>query len=256
MFKILSVLPPTKEIPITSSHLHAGVELQCFPQHQLEEQLDEQIEEVKRSLGTYQGMIALHGSSYDLNPGSMDPKVIELTKYRYLQSIQISQSLNAQYVIFHSTMNPLLKATHIRKNKLDNQILFWKDLINEIKDTHITILLENEYDETHEEILYLINEVNSQQFKVCFDVGHALAYSKQSLEKWISYLGEEIAYIHLHFNDGVHDLHRSPTNEEITNFFQILEKKHLNPIITLEYHVHNLNDELTRINELLEGIRE
>ncbi len=101
-----------------------GVEIQSFPQHILDDNYDELIKIWKEKLEGFNEVISLHGSSFDLNPGSTDKRILEVTKYRYLQSIDIAKKLSAKYVIFHSQVNPLLTVKRIRDLKLDNQIKF------------------------------------------------------------------------------------------------------------------------------------
>ncbi|MDO7206107.1 TIM barrel protein [Paraclostridium bifermentans] len=152
--------------------LGIGVEIQSFPQNILDEDYSTIINDCSKKLKNFSNAISLHGSSFDLNPGSTDKKVIELTKYRYMQSVEIAKEIGAKYVIFHSQLNPLLSVDKIRKLKLDNQIKFWQDFMNEIDDIDVTILLENEYDENPEEILYIVESVNSSKLRICLDTGH------------------------------------------------------------------------------------
>lgn len=233
------------------NNLGIGVEIQSFPQNILDEDYSTIIRDCKNKLKNFSNVISLHGSSFDLNPGSTDKKVIELTKYRYMQSVEIAKEIGAKYVIFHSQLNPLLSVEKIRKLKLDNQIKFWQDFMNEIDDIDVTILLENEYDENPEEILYIVESVNSPKLRICLDTGHILAYSKTSLEEWIVSTKDFITYIHLHFNDGKNDSHSKPSNEQLIYFKNIIEEAEINPILSLEYIFENEVEEINRVRHAL-----
>lgn len=233
------------------NNLGIGLEIQSFPQNILDEDYSTIIRDCKNKLKNFSNVISLHGSSFDLNPGSTDKKVIELTKYRYMQSVEIAKEIGAKYVIFHSQLNPLLSVEKIRKLKLDNQIKFWKDFMNEIDDIDVTILLENEYDENPEEILYIVESVNSPKLRICLDTGHILAYSKTSLEEWIVSTKDFITYIHLHFNDGKNDSHSKPSNEQLIYFKNIIEEAEINPILSLEYIFENEVEEINRVRHAL-----
>lgn len=233
------------------NNLGIGVEIQSFPQNILDEDYSTIIRDCKNKLKNFSNVISLHGSSFDLNPGSTDKKVIELTKYRYMQSVEIAKEIGAKYVIFHSQLNPLLSVEKIKKLKLDNQIRFWQDFMNEIDDIDVTILLENEYDENPEEILYIVESVNSPKLRICLDTGHILAYPKKSLEEWIVSAKDFITYIHLHFNDGKNDSHSKPSYEQLIYFKNIIEEAKINPILSLEYSFENVSEEVDRVRNVL-----
>ncbi|MGL5749552.1 MAG: sugar phosphate isomerase/epimerase family protein, partial [Paraclostridium sp.] len=233
------------------SNLNIGVEIQSFPQHILDDGYSELIETYKEKLSGFKGMISMHGSSFDLNPGTTDKKILEVTRYRYLESIKIATELGAKYVIFHSQLNPLISVAKIRTLKLENQIKFWRDLLIEIENLDITILIENEYDDNYEELLYILKSVGHSKLKVCLDIGHALAYSNIPLESWFTGLNEYIEYIHLHWNDTTGDYHNSPSIEnfkKLNNIFKNLDKT---PIVSLEYGVDDLIEEIRRIRQYL-----
>ncbi|MBI9014675.1 MAG: sugar phosphate isomerase/epimerase [Clostridiales bacterium] len=238
------------DFDLFSEH-NIGIEIQTFPQHILDSNINALIERWKRGLSGFNSSISLHGSSFDLNPGSTDSKIVEVTRMRYLQSIQIADSLNASHVIFHSQVNPLLSVRRIQDLKLNNQIEFWKDLFNKEIPSNINIMIENEYDETYEDLKKIIDDVNRPNLGICLDIGHALAYSKISIEEWINKLGDRIKYIHLHWNDGMDDEHRAPTDEELFHLNQILKKNGLSPKITMEYWVDDVSLEVERIRKYL-----
>jgi sugar phosphate isomerase/epimerase len=91
--------------------------------------------------------------------------------------------------------------------------------------------------------------VNRKNFGICLDIGHVIAYSKFSLEDWISNLGNRIKYIHLHWNNGTSDDHHKPTEEELIILRQLLNKYEINPIVTMEYGVNNISEEVIRLRK-------
>jgi sugar phosphate isomerase/epimerase len=250
--KLLKIINNNYNMNIkTVKETKIGVEVQSFPQHILDEDYSEILKECKTNLKNLNNIISLHGSSFDLNPGSTDKKVLELTRYRYMQSIDIAKGIGAKYVIFHSQINPLISVDRIRKLKLDNQVGFWKNFLKEINNLDITILLENEYENNYEELLYIVKEVNSPKLRICLDTGHALAYSNIDLEKWIIELKGYIEYVHLHFNDGSFDSHNAPNKEQLISFKNMIKRANINPFICLEYTVSSIDDEIRRIRNIL-----
>ncbi len=113
----------------------------------------------------------------------------------------------------------------------------------------MTILLENEYDDNYKDLLYLIENINSEQVKVCLDIGHALAYSKLTLKEWIMGLKSHIEYIHLHWNNRQNDSHSIPSYEELGLLSEILIENNITPIITLEYRVDDIVKEVNRVRK-------
>ena len=69
---------------------------------------------------------------------------------------------------------------------------------------------------------------------------------KVNLEEWIRELKDHIYYIHVHSNDGIYDNHQSPTTDEIENLYYLLNKYHINPILSLEYKIKDLEEEVKR----------
>lgn len=72
-------------------------------------------------------------------------------------------------------------------------------------------MIENEYDETYEDMKKIIDDVKLPNFVICLDRGPVIAYYKMYVEEWINNLGNRIKYIHLHWNDELNDEHRAPT---------------------------------------------
>ena len=228
-----------------------GIEIQTFPQHILDSNIESLVDTWKVKLRGFKEPISIHGSSFDLNPGSTDKRIVDITRDRYLQSIGIADRLDARYLVFHSQVNPLLSVKRIRDMKLVNQVEFWLDLLDNHIPSSITILIENEYDDTYEDMKKIVEGVNRANFGICLDIGHVFAYSKVSLDEWISSLKNKIEYIHLHWNDKTYDEHRIPTNSELLQLRELLDKYNIDPIITLEYGTDSLFEETDRVRKML-----
>lgn len=77
-----------------------------------------------------------------------------------------------------------------------------------------------------------------------------VAYSKLDLSEWISELKEHIKYIHLHWNDRHNDSHNIPLNEELNLLAELLSENDISPIITLEYRVNDILEEVKRLRKI------
>lgn len=238
--------------PYSFTENDIGIEIQTFPQHILDGDYEAIVHAFKKQLSDYKGIISMHGPAFDLNPGSTDGRIIEVTKHRYLQAIEIAKQLRATYLVFHSQINPLLKIKRIRQMKLNNQITFWKDLLEEFQDDTITFLLENEYDDDYKELLFLVESIQSERVKICLDIGHALAYSDLQLSEWIGALKDHIKYVHLHWNNREIDAHNQPTDAQLRLLADLLAENEISPIITLEYWSDNTLEEVNRVRKILD----
>ncbi|MFI5144941.1 MAG: sugar phosphate isomerase/epimerase family protein [Ignavibacteria bacterium] len=209
------------------------------------------INEWKNKLTGFNKVLAVHGVAFDLNPGSTDKKVVELTNYRYKQSINAAKSLNADYVIFHSQINPWIRDKKLKEIKAKRQIGFWHELVNLLENSKLKILIENVYESEFEDLQMLVRLINSPKVKICFDIGHMLCSSKQSIGDWIKNLKPFIALVHLHWNDGTNDSHLAPRDNNLKLFDNLVRDYELNIPIELEYPVTDLNKEILRIRKYL-----
>lgn len=134
----------------------------------------------------------------------------------------------------------------MRLRKLNNTKSkeFWDKILNETEYKGI-ILIENIFEETPKMLKEYIEEINRPNIKINLDIGHA-KLGKVELEKWIIELKDYIEYMHIHSNDGLYDKHQRPSKGEIDNLYDLLKKHKLNPVLSLEYTIKNLTEEIKR----------
>jgi sugar phosphate isomerase/epimerase len=202
----------------------------------------------QKKLKDFRQVITVHGVGFDLNPGAPDKKVVELTKLRYSQCINIANKLNASFIVFHSQINPWIREKKVQEIKINRQIDFWQKLAEEAGDK-LTLLIENVYENDCSYLLSLIQKVNSPKVKVCLDTGHALLTS--GLDEWFKNLNEHIKLIHMHWNDSSYDAHQPPNEEALLKFKSLYEKYSIDAFIELEYAVENIETEVNRIRQIL-----
>ncbi|MHC4600573.1 MAG: sugar phosphate isomerase/epimerase family protein [Planctomycetota bacterium] len=75
------------------------------------------------------------------------------------------------------------------------------------------MVLENVFEPDGEPVIELLDRLSGPRFRACLDMGHAHLFSRD-VPAWVERLGSRIAYVHLHDNDGVWDLHRPPGRGE------------------------------------------
>ncbi len=225
--------------------LEIGIEIQDFTEPNLNEsEVRSVIKKYKVAFQGFEGIRSLHGPFLDLKPSSPDLKIREVSYDRYLNTIKYANELDMDYIVFHSLVNPYLNEPSLRKLNNVQSKEFWDRVLSEINFKGI-ILIENIFEESPEMLKEYIDEINRPNIKINLDIGHA-KLGKANLERWIDVLRNDIAYMHIHTNDGIIDQHQSPSKEDIRKLYELLDKYNLNPVLSLEYDAKNLADEISK----------
>ena len=155
--------------------------------------------------------VSVHGPFLDLNPASYDSIIRAATRERFEQAYAAARALNATKIIYHSCFIPQI---NYYEGWIEQAVPFWKKFLDD-KPTDITICMENVFDVFPSYIKEVIQQVNHPTFGVCFDLGHAHAFSDVPVTQWIDELGPLIRHIHIHDNDGTKDSHLAIGNGTI-----------------------------------------
>ena len=225
--------------------LNIGIEIQDFTEPNLSDiEIRRIVEAYKKAFENFTGIRALHGPFLDLKPASPDLSIREVSYKKYLNTINIAEELDMDYIIFHSQINPYLNEPSLRQlNNLQNKE-FWDKILSQTSYKGI-ILIENIFEETPKTLKEYIKAINRENVRINLDIGHA-KLGGVKLEEWIFELKDYIAYMHIHSNDGVYDNHQSPSKVEVDKLYNLLEKHKLNPVLSLEYNKENLTKEIRR----------
>lgn len=250
--KILQTISTQESLNIEKLlKLNMGVEIQDFTEpNLLTHEVKEIIDGYKEKFKNFNGIKALHGPFLDLKPSSPDMLIREVSYNRYFNTIEIAKELEIDYLIFHSQINPYLNQPSLRKLNNMQSKEFWEQILKEVPDYKGVILLENIFEETPSMLKELIETINFPNIKINLDIGHA-KLGKVSLEEWIKELKDYIEYIHVHSNDGLYDNHQGPTQEEIEKLYFLLDKYSINPVLSLEYKIDNLEEEIWKYRNIM-----
>jgi sugar phosphate isomerase/epimerase len=216
-----------------------GLEIQAFA---YPEDLGERYEsELERFAGVFDGFpngLVLHGPFIDLNPGSSDPEIVELTRRRYLQGIHAARVLRAARIVFHTQFQPgIFKGRESEAaGWLDRNFAFWPELVGSADEAGIEVAIEHVYDETPEITRRLVEGLDRANVGAVLDTGHVVAFSKCSTGEWVDALAPWLTYVHLSDNDGTADQHHALGTGvfDFAEFFRILDQRHLAPDLTIE----------------------
>jgi len=149
---------------------------------------------------------SMHGALNDTFYTSADPLICEVSRKRFLQSIQIAEYHSINHVVFHSAYRRLFDGhskfaidTFVKKS-----IEFWQEFEANTPE-NMTIYLENVEDENPEVFVQILEGIGRPKIRACLDIGHAHCSSYVPLYKWIDVLGSYIGHVHIHDNHGIKD---------------------------------------------------
>lgn len=204
----VSVVDRDKQDELLTYDLKHNLEIAHFYQPSvLDGDWKKDVESIQRLVKSKGIECSLHGPMIDMNYQSRDAKIREVVAQRYNQILDIAKEIKAKFIILHSSFNPLEAQASKQEKWVKASAEFFLPFVKRAEKLGITLLLENIFDPEPEPIITLVRKMNSPNFKVCLDIGHWYLFSKQSIKNWIDILGGELAYLHLHDNDGVYDQH-------------------------------------------------
>jgi sugar phosphate isomerase/epimerase len=175
---------------------------------------------------------SIHGPFADLNFGSSDVLIREVTAKRFEYAYDISCKLGCKNIILH---NGYVPGTSTPSNWIKRGRIFWDDFLNN-KNRETIFYIENLLEHDPEIINDVINMTSKNNLKICFDTGHTNVFSKIKITEWIEKMNKNIGFVHLHNNYGERDEHNGLDNGNI-NMMEIciaLEQYSPNAIWAIE----------------------
>jgi len=179
--------------------------------------------------------LSIHAPFIDLSPGAVDSKVRAATIERFSHILDISGILKPKAIVFHSGYEKWKYALNIDL-WLEKSLMTWQPLNARAAAMGVTIAIENIFEDEPQNLKLLMENMNSDNFGICFDTGHFNLFSKVPLEDWMSTLKTNIVELHLHDNNRTSDQHL-PIGDgtfDFKRFFELLGDK--NCVYTLEAH--------------------
>jgi sugar phosphate isomerase/epimerase len=182
--------------------------------------------------------ITLHAPFEDLSPGSKDPGVRAVTLRRFDQTLKLVPLFKPKTVVCHAGYDDR-RYWYTRDLWVDNSVETWSWFGQALNAEGVSLMLENVYEGSPDDILVLLKRLENQGTGFCLDTGHQAVFSHVALEKWIESLGPYLGQLHLHDNRGEKDEHLAIGKGAIdfNSFFDELKSlKKDPPLITLEPH--------------------
>ena len=184
--------------------------------------------------------LVLHAPFNELFPCAIDKKARQLAAFRYRQACELAGKYGAEKVVIHAGYNERI---YYPIWFTEQSAVFWKEYLNacescseekmpnaSAKETVIAgnkadcrIVLENVLETEPEMMTDILEAVNSQNLRMCLDIGHVNAYSKIPVEEWLEKCAKYISHFHIHNNNGDYDSH-SALFEGSINMKEFLER--------------------------------
>lgn len=210
-----------------------------FTAEALDNLLPEQVESLAASLAGSGISCTIHAPFIDLNPGSEERLLREITRKRFKQVCEAADILKPKVMVFHPGYDRWRygeKQGPWLKHALDT----FREVIKATEHSGCIVAIENILEEDPSTLLALIEACNHPRVRHCFDVGHWNLFHGETvgLEEWFAALGNHIAEVHIHDNSGTRDDH-APVGEGNIDFelyFRLLERYAPEAVWTIEAH--------------------
>jgi len=197
----------------------------------------DEVKNTSRKLGAKALPVTFHGPFLDLNPGAVDEKVRELTRYRFEQVLALVPHFQARAIVFHPGYDRWRYDGNVEL-WLEKSLLTWKPLTERAEALSVKLALENVFEDKPSSLQKLLSTLRSPWIGYCLDAGHGNLFSTGPITEWLEALGSFLVEMHLHDNHHLADEHLplGEGNIDFTGIFAYLREKRLNPILTLEPH--------------------
>lgn len=231
--------------------------------------LDEAFEPtLERHAAVLEGVpfLTFHGPFLDLYCTSPDPRVVDLCRTRHGRALEAAGSLGAELYVAHLNSNPLIRNRRYRERFVEGVAEFWRPFVEaargdgepapgedpEARGDGPAVVLENMWERKPDLQRRVVEAAAHPGLRASFDNGHALVFSRLTAAEWIQGLGDALAHLHLHDNDGEYDHHwvLGEGEEDWPGLLAALGEAEAAPVVILE------NDDLAAGRESLRRFRE
>jgi endonuclease IV len=160
-----------------------GIELQSFWDPTQTELYPAKIEyQVNKTKGV--DFKAFHGPFADLNCGSCDPLIREVSRERMVLGYQTASQLKATHIIFH---HGYVSHSSPPKSWIPRLAQFWKSFLED-KPKSINFHLENLLERSPEIMIETLDAISDLRVSACLDIGHTHCNSATPVLNWIEKL--------------------------------------------------------------------
>ena len=213
---------------------------------------DEKIDEIINtylSLNRDTSNDILHGVFFDITIHSYDKEIFDISDKRIRKSIEIAKRLGVSKLVFHTNIIPNFYSKYYVDGFIEKNKEYWLNIINEYD---VEIYIENMFDMSYNILKSLMNSINNDKIKICYDHAHRSVFDKSN-DNWIEYLKEHISHIHINDNDKLCDIHLPIGKGKIdyNEFNNSIINANIFPSVLIE--VNNPEDQIASIEYLIKN---
>lgn len=179
----------------------------------------------------------IHAPFCDLAPGATDPGVLAATRAKLRKAFDLIAIFEPRSIVCHLGYEEN-KHGFRQAEWLANSLETWQHLLPIAAAQQVPIAFENTYETSPEQHRQILTALDSPAACFCLDVGHVMAFAKNSWPDWLPALAPWLAQLHLHDNAGAGDDHLAigAGRFDFSGLFRYLRQQRLRPLITLEPH--------------------
>ena len=155
----------------------------------------------------FAGPLAVHGPFIGMDFAHIDHLLKEAVQHRMDLTFDAAQRLNALRVVVHGGHKPEVDLFKIHGPWLRECTQFWRQEIRRWADAGIQIVLENDFQDSPDLLVQLVDIVDSPFLGLCLDIGHQHAFSTLDAAEWVRRMDKRLYHVHLHDNDRTGDHH-------------------------------------------------
>jgi len=168
----------------------------------------------------------------------------EVYKSTVMNGIYMASKYKTKLVVMHLT-------SFKTKEKNERGLNRMKEFVEYATKMDVILCLENVRNNEHFD--YVLDSINSDHLKRCFDVGHANCFSKDLYSEYHLKNIERVVCVHLHDNNGLYDEHKIPFTGSI-DFEWFVEKfMKIKNQINITFEVHNQRMYYDTFKELVDN---
>lgn len=179
----------------------------------------------------------LHAPFFDLAPGAGDPGILRATREKLRLAFNLLPVFHPRAIVCHLGYDD--KQHRGRQEQwLENSLATWREFTDLAAAQGVPLHFENTYEHGPEHHQLLLTRLECETAGFCLDVGHALAFGRSPLTRWLEVLHPWLRQLHLHDNDGSWDDHRAIGGGRVDFplLLRELGRYGLRPLVTLEPH--------------------
>jgi sugar phosphate isomerase/epimerase len=183
----------------------------------------------------YDPKLTFHAPYMDLAPAAIDTRIRQVTMERFNTVLDFAGILKPRIIVFHSGYDQR-KFDSEYELWLSGSLSTWRPIAIRAEEMGIQIAIENIFEDEPHNLTRLVEEMNRDNFGLCFDTGHFNLFSKLPLSEWLDITRPHIRELHLHDNEGYSDDHLSigEGNVDFQTIFR--ETRDLGCVYTIESH--------------------